>query len=1340
MKRLDIRRVCGALLALLLAAACLPLTRSYAAPVSDAIHIASEADLADLAQQCALDTWSRGKTVILDSDLSLEDGSFLPIPSFGGVFDGQGHAIRGIRISGSLSPAGLFGVVQEGGVICDLRAEGAVTPEGDARNAGGIAGENRGTIEDCSFTGTVSGKANIGGIAGANMAAGSILHCQASGAAAGEVMTGGIAGYNEGLVASCENSAFVNVASTDPRIDLDDLTQALTMDLSALSRLNAGTSVTDTGGIAGYSAGTISDCVNHGAVGYQHIGYNTGGIAGRSCGQLRQCANDGAVCGRKDVGGIVGQIEPYIRMDDTDYLSEMNRQLYELRQLTDQAVNDAQDGSGDISGQLSDMNDYLRDNVSDPGDLAAVIHGFGQRLDDLNSAASGSADAVAEDLRAVNEQFNRLSNTMLAALSAASDPSSIISDTSEVNVDSVTLGKTSDCRSSGTVDGDSNTGGIAGSMAVEYGLDPEDDVSADLSGSYRRQYEYKAIVQRCVNTGAVTAKRSNVGGIAGRMDLGFITGCESYGSIDSESGSYVGGIAGITAATVRSSYAKCALSGKQYVGGIVGAGTAEKSDGGASTVADCWSLVDITACQQYEGAVSGSDAGTFERNYFVSDTLAGINRQSFGGRAEPAAFAAMVENAAVPDGMKRFTLSFVVDGTVVSSRSFDYGDSFDSGVFPALPAREGTYAHWDRSDLRELRFDTVVTAVYDAYMPALASQQSREDGRSVILAEGLFNDDNSLIATARELTPEAFHITEGGALAGWWAYWREGSLPPAAVNRQVLEQWQVSLPDDGQDRHTLRYLPPEGAAGLKLYINDGSGWQEADCGSVGSYMTFAVAGRSPMFAAVTSTPVWWIAAAAAGLCAAVVLTVLLLRLRRRKKAARAALPETAEVPAAAMDGAEVPEPEAAAASGGKPSPSQPKKRRWWIPVSIAAGIAAAMAVILTVTGLGSGLRACRLLTTALRAEPGAMTVHVDSGSASYRADVYREKVDGTAVTTVTWEGVSVYCVNGTVYLENGRAFRQEGALSPSQAAALFRKAHVDYEKADDGGVYTMTLDETATAGLLALLPEGAVDTAGISTLTMALTTEDGCAVSLALTAGPEEDALSIWVDFLPADTADAPAVPQAVTAAIADGGKPEETLPSGDALRLLRAWASLRKSDVLAADLTLTADCGPLVLRDTVQYDRRTVNGQDFSCVRRGGLTLYFSGDKLCDAEGCALTVGDHTTEQSQLVELAYQLVLSGNAACTRSDKSDVYTLTLDEAGAADFAAAIAPDIQSQHASLTGGEVVLEVRNGYLRSIRVTCMGTVRVAMLEADASLGAEITFVQRNYPFPQKVLTALQ
>ena len=221
------------------------------------------------------------------------------------------------------------------------------------------------------------------------------------------------------------------------------------------------------------------------------------------------------------------------------------------------------------------MNDYLKDALSDPQDPLAAITGFGSRLNDLNNSASGSVDTVAGDLRDINSKFNEVSNTVLAAISAAGDPASVISDGSQENIDKITLGKTSACTNSGTVSGDVNTGGIAGSIAIEYELDPEDDVSANLDGEYRRQYEYRAVVQQCANTGAVSAKRSNTGGIAGRMDLGLIISCESYGSVESDSGSYVGGIAGLTAATVRSSYAKCTLSGKKYVGGIVGSGVAE---------------------------------------------------------------------------------------------------------------------------------------------------------------------------------------------------------------------------------------------------------------------------------------------------------------------------------------------------------------------------------------------------------------------------------------------------------------------------------------------------------------------------------------------------------------------------------------------------------------------------------------------------------------------------------------------------------------------------------------------------------------------------------------------
>lgn len=1331
-KKIDIRHLAAALLAALMLLACLPVTQADAA--GNTIHISSEAELRDLAASCALDTWSRDKNVVLDSDLTLADPSFLPIPTFGGSFDGQGHTIHNVSITDSLSPAGLFGVVQAGGSVRSLHVVGTVAPSGDDRSVGGIAGENNGAIEKCSFTGTVSGQVYVGGIAGHTGTSGSILACETRGAVIGDSMTGGITGYNEGLLADCTNSACVNVESTDPRLDLEDLDLTLTPDLSKLGQANTGASAADTGGIAGYSAGTLSDCVNHGTVGYQHIGYNTGGVVGRSCGQLLRCRNDGAIAGRKDVGGVVGQIEPYIQMDASPtYLSELNRQLYELKSLTDQAANDAQDGAGDVSGRLNDMNDYLKDALSDPQDPLAAITGFGSRLKDLNNSASGSVDTAADDLRDINSKFNEVSNTVLAAISAASDPASVISDGSQGNIDKITLGKTSACTNSGAVSGDVNTGGIAGSIAIEYELDPEDDVSADLDGEYRRQYEYRAVVQQCANTGAVSAKRSNTGGIAGRMDLGLIISCESYGSVESDSGSCVGGIAGLTAATVRSSYAKCTLSGKKYVGGIVGSGVAEKSDGSASTVTGCWSLVDITGCQQYEGAVSGADTGTFTDNYFVSDTLAGINRQSFAGRAEPVSFDTLAAAEGMPGGMTTFTLSFVSDGKVLTSRTFSYGASFDSSVYPPLPEKDGIYAHWDRTDLHGLHLDTVVTAVYDALLPTLSSEQTREDGRPIILAGGDFNDGDTMAATALTLTPEEFHAADGSfadRAANWFSYLKDGQLPPLTVNRRVAEQWRVSLPDDGQETHTLRYLPSQDASHLRLYVNDGDGWQAVSCDTVGSYLSFTAGGASPEFAVVTTASVWWPLAAAIAVCVAIVLAVLLgRRHRRRRKAAAASAPETAEN---AAESTETP--------ARISRPAKKKKRRWWIPVSIVAGIAAAAAVLLTATGLGRQLNAWRLLHRALNADSLAMTVSVQSGEAfTASADVCRTRADTTRIVTVRWQGVTVYCTGDAVYLENGRAYRLSSNLTLPDLAALFRKAHVDCEKTDADTLYTAALSAADADALLTLLEPEVGDLTGIDRLTAVLTVADGRARSLRLTAGPEDaPVLTAVMDFTAKVTA--PQVPEAVTAAIAGGTEPENTVLPADTLRLLRSWAALRSREVLAADLTLTADCGPLVLRDTLQYDRRTVDGQDFTAVRKGALSLYFSGDKLCDAEGHVLTTDDALASQAQLLQLAYQLVLNGTAACTQTGGTDTYTLTLDEAGAAEFAAAIAPDIQSQHVAFTGGRVTMEVQDTQLCSVRITCSGSISVALTEANASLSADIRFVSRNYPFPRAVLNALQ
>ena len=250
-------RFCALALSCLLLISLLPVTQVLA-DGDGAIHIKSAEDLRSLAHSCTLDSWSRGKTVVLDNDIELTDDDTLPIPTFGGTFNGNGHTISGLSITQSVSPAGLFGVLQKDAVIKNLNVEGTVTPSGDSENIGGIVGENHGTIESCTFNGSVSGKRSVGGIAGRTLATGIVRACEASGAIFGQSMTGGIVGENLGSIVSCRGRAYVNIESTDPSIDLSDLSLDFSLDLASLSRLDTLNIATDTGGIAGYSSGAIA--------------------------------------------------------------------------------------------------------------------------------------------------------------------------------------------------------------------------------------------------------------------------------------------------------------------------------------------------------------------------------------------------------------------------------------------------------------------------------------------------------------------------------------------------------------------------------------------------------------------------------------------------------------------------------------------------------------------------------------------------------------------------------------------------------------------------------------------------------------------------------------------------------------------------------------------------------------------------------------------------------------------------------------------------------------------------------------------------------------------------
>ena len=253
---------------------------ALAAESANSIYLRTAEDLTELSRNCTLDSWSQGKTVYLEADIDLTGVDYTPIPTFGGTFEGQGHTISGLSVTGSGNVRGLFRYIQPSGAVRDLNVTGSISPTDRKNTLGGLAGENQGTITNCSFFGAVSGADSIGGIAGINEAQGQIINCSFSGSVTGEHYVGGIAGQNYGSIVQCENSGSINTTEVDAELNLDNLNQ---------DQLNAAENVpvcTDIGGITGFSSGILQSCVNTGAVGYAHVGYNIGGIVGRQSGYL----------------------------------------------------------------------------------------------------------------------------------------------------------------------------------------------------------------------------------------------------------------------------------------------------------------------------------------------------------------------------------------------------------------------------------------------------------------------------------------------------------------------------------------------------------------------------------------------------------------------------------------------------------------------------------------------------------------------------------------------------------------------------------------------------------------------------------------------------------------------------------------------------------------------------------------------------------------------------------------------------------------------------------------------------------------------------------------------
>ena len=543
-----------------------------------------------------------------------------------------------------------------------------------------------------------------------------------------------------------------------------------------------------------------------------------------------------------------------------------------------QAFRDGAQWARDLGSEEPITFTPLGTDFSDSADaLNAALGSVSSELGGLNDTLDTSNSVLLSDMRQINNQANKVMNLFFNILNDTqnADYTDIYEDVSDQSLQSAVEGKVQESTNSGSVSADRNVGGLVGAMAIEYDLDPEDDLTSDKTSGLRRYtYQTRAVLLNCTNTGTVEAKRSCAGSVTGRMDLGTISGCGGFGDVTSESGDYVGGVCGFSLSSIQDSYAKCTLSGGKYVGGIAGSG---------SRVSNCVSMVALADCDQFTGAIAGEITDDYQNNRFVSDTLAGVDRVSLSGKAEKIGYSQMLRIEGIPKQMKTLTLRFVADDVTLASYPIEYGASFPMGSAPDIPQQGGKYAVWDHETLDDLHFDTVVTAVYTTYVTTLDSPAQREDGRQVFLSEGLFD-------SAAQLTAEQITLPEGELprlSEDFWTAVRQAFGAQTVRYGAVLEQWQVTIPDDGQVEHLLHYLPPEDGRGeLVVYVKDADGWTMHECGDFGSYATLTLPAGQTQIVLARLRAVWWVWLIPAG-AALLVLVCILLAVRKKHKKAKA---------------------------------------------------------------------------------------------------------------------------------------------------------------------------------------------------------------------------------------------------------------------------------------------------------------------------------------------------------------------------------------------------------------------------------------------------------------------
>lgn len=501
---------------------------------------------------------------------------------FQGTFDGGGHQIANLTITGRNEYVGLFGYV---------------------RNA---------TIQNCNVAGEVSGYNFAGGIVGAvDGKMNNILNCSFQGNVTGNVYVGGIVGQvqNQCEVSSCY----------------------------AIGTVHGGND--KVGGIAGEGRGAIKNC--YALADVSAGGKFVGGIAGdASSVTIENCYYSGEVSARGSAGGIVGNvwrgtIQNCVSLAESVTGSNTNRIVGNIYNLTltnnyawsDPALSADDDAglnganftytNGTLSKQFSEI--FKNDSAwkfTDNG-LPILKNTGGTQFSELPKCMTGVGfDGFGiktnpyliedvEDLKLLAKKVN----------SGETYTNKYFKQTANIDLENepnwTPIGGTVIEHPStweisvfkGNYDGDG--------YKITNLTTTEDSNHVGLFGKVE-----DATIQNCNITGNVNGY-NYVGGIVGGVGVKTkILNCSFQGSVMGES-DCVGGIVGETSAEceVSGCFARGKVEGLQKVGGIAGKGV--------GTIKNCYALADVTARDRIAGGIAGGTYNlTIENCYYGGDVLA----------------------------------------------------------------------------------------------------------------------------------------------------------------------------------------------------------------------------------------------------------------------------------------------------------------------------------------------------------------------------------------------------------------------------------------------------------------------------------------------------------------------------------------------------------------------------------------------------------------------------------------------------------------------------------------------------------------------------------------------